>query len=420
MSRVALKVMHTRFRGRPVLPPAVPDRGPLGGQAASHQHRPGLRLRRARRDLLLRHAIYRRRRAGAGARGRPADSATRAKAMTPPRGSRPVWMATEAVDGMPVAVVLARPADRLLRGRPVGRRQRARTGGHRLYRRCPNPRDGGGLGRQIRRVGPGHFGGRREPAEPLVRRPARVGLLPRGGAAGGAGRRRARARAPPGGRPPRHQAVEPPARRPRQRSQGHRLPGWPSLSSKTSCRSHDDPAGTMRFMPPERFRGVTDRRGDIYLAGGHRPMSCSTLRPAFAAAPTRRRLLDPDRATSRRSRCANSDPRIPRDLETLVLKALAKYPADRGSQRLARGSARSWKPISREPPDPVAADPRPRAVLAVVQAESLAGRGQHRRGDPADVPGDRLDRRRMDARPRESISIQNAERTTPRRTCSSR
>ena len=43
---------------------AVPDRGPLGGEAAPHQHRAGLRLRRAGRHLLLRDAIHRRGRPG--------------------------------------------------------------------------------------------------------------------------------------------------------------------------------------------------------------------------------------------------------------------------------------------------------------------------------------------------------------------
>ena len=56
---------------RPGLPAAVSDRGPLGGEAAPHQHRAGLRLRRAGRRLLLRDAMHRRRRPGAGARRRP-------------------------------------------------------------------------------------------------------------------------------------------------------------------------------------------------------------------------------------------------------------------------------------------------------------------------------------------------------------
>ena len=38
--------------------PPLPSRGPLGGQAAPHQHRPGLRRRPGTRRVLLRHAVH--------------------------------------------------------------------------------------------------------------------------------------------------------------------------------------------------------------------------------------------------------------------------------------------------------------------------------------------------------------------------
>jgi WD40 repeat protein/Tfp pilus assembly protein PilF len=87
-----------------------------------------------------------------------------------------------------------------------------------------------------------------------------------------------------------------------------------------------DLVGTLRFMAPERFRGVTDRRGDIYALGATL-YELLTLRPAFSE-PDHARLIDqithqppvPPR---------QHDRRIPRDLETLVLKALAKDPDDR-------------------------------------------------------------------------------------------
>ncbi len=56
---------------RPRLSAAIPDRGPIGREAAPHQHRPGLRLRPAGRRLLLRDAVHRRRRPGSGPGGRP-------------------------------------------------------------------------------------------------------------------------------------------------------------------------------------------------------------------------------------------------------------------------------------------------------------------------------------------------------------
>ena len=73
-NRVALKVMHPRFRADRDLRAAISDRGALGGEAAPHQHRAGVRLRRAGRRLLLRDAMHRGCRAGAGAGGRPPPS----------------------------------------------------------------------------------------------------------------------------------------------------------------------------------------------------------------------------------------------------------------------------------------------------------------------------------------------------------
>jgi len=90
-------------------------------------------------------------------------------------------------------------------------------------------------------------------------------------------------------------------------------------------KSHDL-VGTLRFMAPERFRGVTDRRADIYAVGATL-YEMLVLRPAFAERD-QIQLIDqishlppvPLRQLDRR---------IPRDLETIVLKALAKNPMDR-------------------------------------------------------------------------------------------
>ena len=87
-----------------------------------------------------------------------------------------------------------------------------------------------------------------------------------------------------------------------------------------------DLVGTLRYMAPERFRGVSDRRCDIYSLGATL-YELLTLRPAFESAD-RLRLIDqivheptvPPRQLDRK---------IPRDLETIVLKALAKDPNHR-------------------------------------------------------------------------------------------
>ena len=87
-----------------------------------------------------------------------------------------------------------------------------------------------------------------------------------------------------------------------------------------------DLVGTLRYMAPERFRGVSDRRCDIYALGATL-YELLTLRPVFESAD-RLRLIDqivhePPAAPRQ------LDHRIPRNLETIVLKALAKDPADR-------------------------------------------------------------------------------------------
>ncbi len=84
--------------------------------------------------------------------------------------------------------------------------------------------------------------------------------------------------------------------------------------------------GTMRFMAPERLEGITDCRGDIYALGATL-YELLTLKPAFDERdPARlmRQILDLPVVPPRRH-----NRRIPRDLETIVLKALARHPKDR-------------------------------------------------------------------------------------------
>jgi WD40 repeat protein/serine/threonine protein kinase len=87
-----------------------------------------------------------------------------------------------------------------------------------------------------------------------------------------------------------------------------------------------DLVGTLRFMAPERFAGQADPRSDVYSLG-ITLYELLTLRPAFDSTD-RVRLID--RVTHEDPpRPRTLDPRIPRDLETIVLKAMAKDPADR-------------------------------------------------------------------------------------------
>src|SRR5262249_51878144 len=87
-----------------------------------------------------------------------------------------------------------------------------------------------------------------------------------------------------------------------------------------------DAVGTVRYMAPERFRGRSDPRSDVYGLG-------MTL---YELLTLRRAFYDPDRMNLIRRiereeppRPRQIDRQIPRDLETIVLKAIAKEPGGR-------------------------------------------------------------------------------------------
>ena len=87
-----------------------------------------------------------------------------------------------------------------------------------------------------------------------------------------------------------------------------------------------DIVGTLRYMAPERFDGQGDHRADIY-ALGLTLYELLTLKPAFEA-PTREQLIE-QAVRGQFPAPRKLDRRIPRDLETVVLKAAAKNPAQR-------------------------------------------------------------------------------------------
>jgi eukaryotic-like serine/threonine-protein kinase len=90
--------------------------------------------------------------------------------------------------------------------------------------------------------------------------------------------------------------------------------------------SHDI-LGTLRYMAPERFTGgAIDSRADVY-ALGLTLYELLTLRPAFEEFD-RFRLIQ-QIGHGRFTRPREFDPHIPRDLETIVLKAAALDPKDR-------------------------------------------------------------------------------------------
>jgi serine/threonine protein kinase/WD40 repeat protein len=87
-----------------------------------------------------------------------------------------------------------------------------------------------------------------------------------------------------------------------------------------------DFVGTFRYMAPERFKGWSDPRSDVYSLG-LTLYELLALRPAFA---------ESDRGRLMRKVAAEEPPALrridralPRDLETIVLKATAKEPSQR-------------------------------------------------------------------------------------------
>ncbi len=87
-----------------------------------------------------------------------------------------------------------------------------------------------------------------------------------------------------------------------------------------------DIVGTIRFMAPERFEGKSLPQSDVYGLG-LTLYELLTLRPAFDDT-NKGRLIDRVLHEPPRPPC-KLDPRVPRDLETLVLKCLTKDPSER-------------------------------------------------------------------------------------------
>jgi serine/threonine protein kinase/WD40 repeat protein len=84
--------------------------------------------------------------------------------------------------------------------------------------------------------------------------------------------------------------------------------------------------GTISYMAPERFRGWCDARSDIYSLG-MTLYECLTLRPAFS--DTDRGRLMHRIASEEPPLPRKVEPNVPRDLETVTLKAIEKEPGRR-------------------------------------------------------------------------------------------
>jgi serine/threonine protein kinase/WD40 repeat protein len=90
--------------------------------------------------------------------------------------------------------------------------------------------------------------------------------------------------------------------------------------------SPGDVVGTLRYLAPERFQGKADARSDIYSLGLtlYEMVTFKRAFPASQRAHLVRTILHDEPAHPRKL-----VPQIPRDLETIILKAIAKNPSDR-------------------------------------------------------------------------------------------
>ena len=102
--------------------------------------------------------------------------------------------------------------------------------------------------------------------------------------------------------------------------------GLAKLAEEEDLTQPGDIVGTLRYMAPEQFKGEADARSDVY-ALGLTLYEMLTLRPAYEE-------TDRSRLIQRVMREAPLSPRklnkaIPADLETVVLKAIAREPSRR-------------------------------------------------------------------------------------------
>src|SRR5579883_171100 len=102
--------------------------------------------------------------------------------------------------------------------------------------------------------------------------------------------------------------------------------GLAKLLNADGLTATGDILGTLQYLPPESLAGEVDARSDVYGLGATL-YELLTLEPPYASdSPARliKQVADADPPPPR-----ELNPDIPRDLETIVLKAMARRPEDR-------------------------------------------------------------------------------------------
>jgi hypothetical protein len=155
--------------------------------------------------------------------------------------------------------------------------------------------------------------------------------------------------------------------------------GLAKVTDAADLTDTGDILGTLAYMAPEQLAGQADHRADVYGLGVTL-YELATLRPAFRD-EVRIRLIDKVRSAEPAAPRA-VDPQIPRDLETVILKAMAKELGRRYQsaaeladdlERAARGEPTAVRPPSW--PRRVWKRARRRPAVAAAVALLLAGGG---------------------------------------------
>ncbi len=102
--------------------------------------------------------------------------------------------------------------------------------------------------------------------------------------------------------------------------------GLAKLDDQQDLTGSGDVLGTLRYMPPEAFEGRHDARGDVYSLG-LTLYELLALRPAFEETDRARLIRQVTADEPPRLRKLNRD--VPRDLETVVHKAIDRGPGHR-------------------------------------------------------------------------------------------
>lgn len=102
--------------------------------------------------------------------------------------------------------------------------------------------------------------------------------------------------------------------------------GLAKLAEQEDLTRSGDVVGTLRYMAPEQFDGLSDPRTDVYGLG-LTLYELLTLQPAFNETDRARLIRQVAHEEPPAPRKLN--PAVPRDLETVVLKAIARDPGHR-------------------------------------------------------------------------------------------